>query len=428
MPEKKNMKRAKSTPSRLSRRSAELIRLRRQRLYIAVGKVKKELPDATLSTQTTSSTTRAVVIEEHASSATSALNITITLLKEVTLMLHAPGGISRVVPLRNVKCIELLAYIAWRRGKTVRRDTMLKEIWGQHSRIDKGAAPTISELVQDFGDSKKAIRADIRKVAEQLNEELGEAIFPLKLDIFENERLRWWLSPMCTVTDLELIEVQHRIIAEAENNGLLFDTIPDEIKIACDALLTAYTGDYLEEIIKILPEVCPEWKSSWIRKPFTLYRDYYLQALWYAAEYEEHAGRRHLDKQQHLCEEEQSQKWLHEHFARAAQYYLTYAMQACSSRFDLGVSFGVDNRAHGERINMSERALRRCLLLYGALGSTHLVDQIYSRYYRHMRHISGRMWEPSSDTLRAMQLAKENTGAHRFSRLLTQHDPPIPPG
>ena len=44
--------------------------------------------------------------------------ISIRLLKDVSLAIHLPGGVSAPVPLSlNAKRVQLLAYIAWRRGE-----------------------------------------------------------------------------------------------------------------------------------------------------------------------------------------------------------------------------------------------------------------------------------------------------------------------
>src|SRR5690349_5384232 len=65
----------------------------------------------------------------------------------------------------------------------------------------------------------------------------------------------------------------------------------------------------------------------------------------------------------------------------------TYTMRAFDSRFDLKVTFGGGGRAHGERVDMSERTLRRCITLYGILASTHMVNQMYSAYYKLLKTI-----------------------------------------
>jgi hypothetical protein len=182
------------------------------------------------------------------------------------------------------------------------------------------------------------------------------------------------------------------------------------VKAACDALLAAYTGDFLETILRDFPEDFEPWVSNWARKPFTLYRDYYLAANWYAAEYE-----RQLGQQQ----DEEAPRRIH--FGSAAQLYRTYAMRACDNRFDLKVTFG-DRVRLGERVVMSERAFRRCVVLYGEVGSTHLVDEVFTAYYKLMRQISGKAWEPSNETLADLEAAKQRTGEYRLPKQITPHD------
>src|SRR5437660_11618644 len=110
-----------------------------------------------------------------------------------------------------------------------------------------------------------------------------------------------------------------------------------------------------------------------------------------------HAGQEQEDEH-HSGEAEAAEerrKRQRAHYSRAAQLYRTYAMHACDSRVDLKVTFGGSGRAHGERVDMSERTLRRCITLYGILGSTHIVNQVYSAYYKIMKTISAKVWEPS---------------------------------
>lgn len=101
-------------------------------------------------------------------------------------------------------------------------------------------------------------------------------------------------------------------------------------------------------------------------------------------------------------------------------------MRACDSRVDLKVTFGGSGRAHGERIDMSERTLRRCITLYGILGSTHMVNQVYSAYYKLMKTISAKAWEPSKETLQDLQGAQAQTDAYRFPASVMPHEPPPP--
>src|SRR6266849_5002949 len=59
----------------------------------------------------------------------------------------------------------------------------------------------------------------------------------------------------------------------------------------CDRLRKAYAGDFLANLL----HESPEEVSSWVRKPFTLYSDYFLQAVLYAAEYELRVGQQLAD-------------------------------------------------------------------------------------------------------------------------------------
>ena len=152
-----------------------------------------------------------------------------------------------------------------------------------------------------------------------------------------------------------------------------------------------------------------------MRKPYTLYRDYYLDALWYAAEYEWRRGQRYSDgnpgeavlHKQQAC------------FSRAAQFYQTYALYACNSRFDAKATFGAHGE-YGERIGMSERALRRCVVLYGAIGWTDLINQTWSAYLTQMKNISDHRWQPSKETQADVQAAREQTDSYRFAAQVSQ--------
>src|SRR5260370_24416724 len=89
-----------------------------------------------------------------------------------------------------------------------------------------------------------------------------------------------------------MIEAQHQLIQQAFDDGLLVDSVPEAIKEACDRLRKAYAGDFLADLLHELPEE----EGAWVRKPFTLYRDYFLQLVLYAAEYELRAGQQLPDE------------------------------------------------------------------------------------------------------------------------------------
>jgi hypothetical protein len=409
---------------RLSPHAATLLQRRRQRLY---GRSVRIGSHASLSvTPSTATVTMpvATTTPQATPPARPSPLVSITLLKEVTVTLHAPGGISRQVPLSlNAKRVQLLAYIAWMRGETLKRDRMLEQLFG-HGRSDEEATP--EKLGDAFDSHKKLLRTDIRQAIARLNTEVGQEVIPPDFDLFEHKRQLWWLSSLCNVRDLEAVEAEHQIIEEARKNGLLVNRVPEAVKAACDRLMAAYSGDFLEDIIRNYPDEFEPWVSSWVRKPYTLYRDYYLEALWYAAEYEWRLGQQIGDERAGQANEA-SQNRKFEHWGRAAQLYRTYAMYACNHRFDTKVTFGTGGREQGERVIMSERALRRAVVLYGAIGSTHLVDEAYSAYYRHMRHISSKMWEPGKETLADVQAAKEQTGTYRFVAQFAAHDLPSQP-
>jgi hypothetical protein len=103
-----------------------------------------------------------------------------------------------------------------------------------------------------------------------------------------------------------------------------------------------------------------------------------------------------------------------EYFGRASQKYQSYAMYACNSKFDAKATFGAHGE-FGERVGMSERALRRCVVLLGATGRTDLVNQVWSAYYTQMKSLSDQRWQPSRETQADVQAAREQTSAYRFA-------------
>lgn len=219
---------------------------------------------------------------------------TITVLKELSLTLHVPGGKSYRVPLHlNAKEIQLIAYLAWlhgqSKGQTISLDKLREHIFG-YGRPDEDATP---KKLQDALDSaKKEIRRQIRLATLQVNQEAGYDAIPPNLDIFAIRNKRYGLSEVCFVSDLAVIEAQHQLIQQAFDEGLLVDSISEAIKEACDRLRKAYAGDFLADLL----HESPEEVGTWARKPFTLYRDYFLQAVLYAAEYELRAGQELVDE------------------------------------------------------------------------------------------------------------------------------------
>ena len=388
----------------LSSRAADLMFKRHKRLHKVPG-TKKRSSDTSTTSSLSPTGSHAGATKSHTMDAHPSSFVSITLLKVVTLTLHAPDGTSYIVPLSpNSKRVFPLIYIASKRGEKVSRDKMLEDLYG-YGRSDDVAAP--EKLAKEFSWHIKLLRKDIRDTIAQLNAERGAGILDPDLDIFKHKNKMWWLSPICDVKDIEMIEEQHRVIEEAKKRGLLVDTIPNHVYEACERLITAYAGDFLAEIILNNSDMF----GPWMRRPFTHYRDYYLQAIWYAAEYERYAGQ-HSASEGPGQEDEARKKERRKHWGRAAELYKTYALYACNSRIDMKVTFSVGNETHGERVVMSESALQNSAALYGAIGRTDLVEELYSAFSKQMKKISDKRWEPSQETLRVVLAAKEQTNAH----------------
>ena len=121
--------------------------------------------------------------------------VTITVLKELGLTLHVPGGKSYRVPLHlNAKEIQLTAYLAWlhgqSKGQTISLDKLREHIFG-YGRADEDATP---KKLQDALDSaKKEIRRQLRLATLQVNQEAGYEAIPSNLDIFAIRNKRYGL-------------------------------------------------------------------------------------------------------------------------------------------------------------------------------------------------------------------------------------------
>ena len=339
--------------------------------------------------------------------------IEITLLKVPTLTVCTRSGIRQEVPLNpSAKRVLLLAYLACLRGKHTDRVRMLERVFG-HGKDDDDASQTrLSEMLDSH---KKLLRRDVREAVRQINAEVGEEAVPHSIDVFQFNPQEYRLSDVCVVTDLEEVEKCYKVIERAHKTGRTATEIPVDVKEACDLLLAAYTGDFLEQIVTSYLFVLEPWASSWVRQPYTYYRDLYLQALLDVGEYEWHQAQQFADDHPGV-EGDLRRKEQAVHYALAAQAYRTYALAACKNRFDTKVSFGVTNEPDG-RVSMSERALRRCMVAYGAIGKTAEIDTTYAEYRKQMRRVSSNAWAPSKETLEDLREAKGRTSAYRFAAL-----------
>jgi hypothetical protein len=339
--------------------------------------------------------------------------VLIRLLDKVSMEVQtADGSVRMSVPIpENALRTHLLARIAWLRGDRVGREKVLESVFG-HGKDDEDASPV--KLTTSFDSHRKFIRADLRTTIAKLNEEVGYEAIPPTLDIFANFQRNWWLAETCRVVDLDAVEAFYSVIDQAESTGQLATSIPEHVRDACESLIAAYPGDFMESLLRDHAEDFDPWTQSWARVPFTHYRDKLLRALWYAATYEMQSGQALGDQP-----DEEDLLRQNQHFDRAARHYRTCAMRACSSRFDTKVTFSRAGRGHGERVTMSERALRRCLMLYGTMGNTQMVDRVYSEYSKLMMRVSADAWRPEAETLADLEAARSRTSAYRLPAQVT---------
>ncbi len=338
--------------------------------------------------------------------------ITISLLKRVQVRLHPPQGPAREVKLRrgeNGIRLIVLAYIVWRKGKPVDRDKILTYVFARGKRRDMD----VDQLSEAFDAAKKYLREDLKKTASAVNKEAGqELISEQAISFFQNEPGFYWLHPVCRVEDLECIEQLYQTIRIARKDGLLDEKLDGSISPwiieACQQLLQAYPGDFLEELI----EKFPDEFGSWVREPSTLYRDYYLDALWILAAYERALSCNFFDE--HLSAEQNEERRRH-HQGKAAQLYYDYALYAINSRVDSKLKFAYRAGKDGERVIMSQRAIRRCVVLLGMMGKTDAIDQVYLTYKDKMSLLSEGHWKPEKETESDVIEAKRQTNAYRFS-------------
>src|SRR5260221_9295007 len=128
---KKHERKTKRLTPGLSRRAATLLQRRHQRLYWTRGRGNRGHNPASLPIKPPSFAPTDILSAGQPVEVFSVEYISITLLGEVTMQLHSPNGLIREVSLDlNPKTIQLMACIAWQQGVAVKRDKLIKEIWG----------------------------------------------------------------------------------------------------------------------------------------------------------------------------------------------------------------------------------------------------------------------------------------------------------
>ena len=329
--------------------------------------------------------------------------ITLTLLKTVTMKLHAPDS-TKTYPVTlddlSTKALQLIAYIARHQGRKVNLGDMRNDVFGSDD-------TDFNQVQEALNTAKREIRRRISQTVERAKDEQKKDVFPPDLDIFALQKKKYWLPEYCRVTDLAEIEKQHQIIDQAENSNQLVNSVPEHVYIACKALINAYTGDFLEELLKSDIYAFDPPMDSWARVPFTQFRDYYLQAILYAAEYER--------KRADLAKAPAEQR---EHYNEAGRLFALGAMAACNKEvcdglFDTKVFFK-SGRRHGAHVLLSEQLIRRAIALYGNIGSTIVVKRAYATYEQQMAEISNKAWVADPETLKDLDAALQQTGAYRF--------------
>jgi hypothetical protein len=339
--------------------------------------------------------------------------VTLTLLKQVRVRVQADDGTIMEVKLRggeNAIRLLLLAHIAWRKGDPVDRDKMLTYVLARGKRRDM----TTEQLGETFDSAKRYLRQDLDRAVDALAKQ-GHLISQ-EVDLFENEPGFYRLHACCQVVDLEMIEEQYHTIQIARKEGLLDEkldgTIPEWVVEACQKLIDAYSGDFIQSLIEKFPDEC----GAWVREPFTFYRDFYLDALLILAKYESALGKNAFDER---LSPEQNAEQCRRHSARAAQWFYDYAMYAIKSTWDRKLKFAYRAGKDGERVIRAARAMRRCVVELGKLGQPDMIDQVYLAFKERMTTLSDGNWKPDRDTEADVADAKKTTSAYRFSSQIT---------
>jgi hypothetical protein len=344
--------------------------------------------------------------------------VVLTLLKELRCWLRADDGTTVEVKLRGGEnCIRLvqLAYIAWRRGEPVDRDKLLTYVLSRGKRQDMNT----EQLGEVFDSAKRYLRQDLDRAAQ----ELAKSGHPIseEIDFFRSEPGFYRLHSSCRVIDLETIEEHYRTLQRARKEGLLGEkldgSLPDWVVQACQKLMAAYSGDFLQS----LREKFSEEFGPWVKEPVTVYRDRYLDALLILANYESALGKNFFDATLSPAQNEEQRRY---HSGRAAQLFYDYAMYAINTRWDQKVKFAYRAGKDGERVIRAARALRRCVVELGKLGNPDMIDQAYLAFKERMATLSDNHWTPDQATESDVAEAKRTTSAYRFSSQIPPQDLP----
>jgi hypothetical protein len=314
---------------------------------------------------------------EKSSTTASDVKLCISLLGEMKIWIeHNDERIS--VSLENNQ-LQLLAYIASMapvREKAVSSSRILSDVFSH-------TWPQV-----DTHTLSQSLEREVQLLHKEVNEVTQSVGVPpvalLKCEKFGNGSTKWWLSNEWSLVDLAAMK---SLFEQMEGARELGEAGVLVLKSAADQLIElyqSYRGDYLEKCL--LQEEFSN--ADWVRRPFTEYRDMYLQALWDAAAIEYNAS-----VQLNLPEDQRARS-----AKRAALLYKTYALHMLKNQhLDL----------HPEKNKrQSERALRGFLRVCRWSADVQAAESVYSAYMELMvEQFPG--WQPSQQTidiLRAMGL------------------------
>jgi len=323
------------------------------------------------------------------------IRLDITVLKSIslTLVIQQNNTMHRY-PLptpSNARRLQLVSYIG--EHQPVAREKILEDIFG-HTLSDEEA--TTEKLSEQFDSHKKLLRKDLQKALKQANADLGLSLS--QQEIFSHQHKQYALTSLCHITDIEQLTHLYERMQTAATE--------EEKRQAGEALIKSYPGDFFEEMVSLYPEEFEPLYSSWIRAPYTKYRDWYLQALWLLAEHAQHQGEQAL--------KEATSEAASEHLQQAASLYAQYAQKAVENRLDLKISF--KGKEVGERVAASERAMRYAIRLWAQLNDHYHIDTTWATYYKHLRRLSSQAWSPSEKTQQVLHTARKqsSTGYESF--------------
>ena len=147
-----------------------------------------------------------------------------------------------------------------------------------------------------------------------------------------------------------------------------------------------------------------------MREPYTLYRDYYLEALWVMGAYHSALGRVFVDEH---SREEETLLQRRNHRGKAAHCFNDYAMYAVNSRVDSKLKFAHIVGKDGERVVMAARAIVRCVTELAELGKSDMIEQVYLVFKEKMATLSEGQWRPSPEMETEVWEAKKRAIAMR---------------